>query len=437
VNNPRLYAVKTLQAVIDNGRSLDTLLFDVSSAITDERDQSLAKALVYGVLRHYYRLDELAGRLLKQPFKQKDRDVLMLILLGLFQLQYHRAPGYAVVSESVGAAAALGKAWAKGLVNAVLRNFLRQHEQLAKQPPKSDLSRYNAPDWIISRLRQDWPEDWLMLLQANQEQAPMTLRVNRNRIVPRDYLKQLAGAGLTGSPVEGRPEAVQLDTACEVERLPGFREGLVSVQDAAAQWAAPLLEPQAGDRVLDACAAPGGKTGHLLEYQPDIAELWALEVDAVRAEKISDTLQRLGFTGYPVTLRVADAVELDSWWDGRCFDRILLDAPCSATGVIRRHPDIPFLRREADIPVLAETQNRLLRALWRTLAPGGMLLYCTCSVFQEENERQINGFLGVTPDAAALPISLPQSVSCATGTQILSGSLGRDGFYYAGLIKAR
>ncbi|MBN1379239.1 MAG: 16S rRNA (cytosine(967)-C(5))-methyltransferase RsmB [Gammaproteobacteria bacterium] len=435
-DNPRILALKVLLAVIEHRHSLDQTLKENTKTVVAENNRSLIKALSYGVLRHYFHLQALTKLLLKHPVKAKDQDLLLLIMMGLFQLQHHRVPEYAVVSETVNTAVMLGKSWAKGLLNAVLRGYQRQREQLAGVALlQSDSARYNAADWIIKLLRQDWPQHWQALLQANSQQAPMVIRVNHAQIGRDAYLAQLAEAGLSAVAVSEQPMAVRLINACDVKELPGFEQGWFSIQDAAAQWAAPLLEIEKGQRVLDACAAPGGKTTHMLECQPELAQLVAVEIDAARVAKITDNLQRLGYANAPVELSIADAVELASWWDGRPFQRILLDAPCSASGVIRRHPDIQLLRRPTDIDALVDRQARLLRSLWKTLAPGGIMIYCTCSVFKAENEQQILAFLTETIDAEASGVTIPQSVECKVGTQILTGSLERDGFYYAKLVK--
>lgn len=433
--NPRLQALVVLLAVIGDGRSLDRSLDKVTQQLLDAKDQSLMKALVYGVLRDYYPLHELLKLLLSRPLKNKDRDLGLLIMMGLFQLQHHRVPEYAIVSETVGSVAALGKSWAKGLVNAVLRQYQRQHKELLDKICKTESARYSAPEWLIKRLQQDWPQDWQSLLQANNRQAPMVLRINMGQTNSRDYVMQLASSGIEANAVDQQPGALQLASACNVEVLPGFESGIVSVQDAAAQWAALLLDVQSGQRVLDACAAPGGKTLHILESQPDLVELVAVEIDESRASKISENLQRLSHKGAQVEIKIADICELGKWWDGKPFQRILLDAPCSGSGVIRRHPDIQLLRRVTDIDVLAKQQANLLRTLWMTLAPGGVLLYCTCSVFKVENEEQVLAFLGEMVDAEAVAIELPQARQCKVGVQILTGTQDRDGFYYAKLHK--
>lgn len=429
----RTGALAALLEVFEHGRSLDRALEDASGMAPRER--ALAHALAYGVIRDHLRLQAILDRLLDRPLKRRDRDVELLMLMGLFQLEHHRAPDYAVVSAAVDAAAARGKPWARGLINAVLRNFVRRRERLLAALPDTPELRYSTPAWMVERLRGDWPDHWQAVLAAGQTPGPMVLRVNLARLTRAEYLAALDEVGLSGRAADYAPGAVELDRPCEVERLPGFARGDVSVQDGAAQAAALLLGPVAGRSVLDACAAPGGKTLHLLESRPGPARLVAVESDAARARRIGENLARGRIDEGSVTIRVADAAELPAWWDGRPFDRVLLDAPCSGTGVIRRHPDIKLLRRPADVETLAGRQARLLASLWRTVAPGGVLLYCTCSVFRAENALQVERFLQAQADAGAAPLSVPGAAPDGPGAQILPGSENRDGFYYALLHK--
>jgi len=423
--NARQKALAVLQRVLSEGESLSTALPAIQ-ADTDPQERAFIQMLVYGVCRWYWRLEALLKPLLKKPLKAKDRDVQLLMLLGLYQLLDTRVPDYASVDAAV-KLVPRKKAWAAGLVNGVLRNFLRQREQLVQQLEHDPQGFYAHPRWIIERLQQDWPEHWQQVLQANNQQAPMVLRINRQKISRDDYLAQLSQPATPLALGQG----LELQQACEVSQLPGYQQGWFSVQDGGAQQAATLLDLQPGQRVLDACAAPGGKTCHMLELQPEL-QLLALDVSAQRLQRVQENLDRLGLSA---ELRCADAASPDDWWDGRPFDRILLDVPCSATGVIRRHPDIKLLRRADDIPRLVATQQQMLRRAWTLLAPGGRLLYATCSVFKAENEQQLAEFLRDTPDAEEIAIQADWGEAREHGRQILPGQQGMDGFYYGLLQK--
>jgi 16S rRNA (cytosine967-C5)-methyltransferase len=406
---------------------LDAALTEVASD-----DPALVQELSYGTLRWFHTLVALARQLLRKPLKARDQDVYALLLLGLYQLRAMRVAPHAAVDETVAAAGALGKGWARGLINACLRGYLRDRERLEQRVATEDAARYAHPPWLMERLRQTYPDDWASILDANNARPPLTLRVNLARGTRADYLAQLQAAGLGARATTLGDSGVVLTTPVAVAALPGFAEGRVSVQDAAAQQAAPLLELAPGQRVLDACAAPGGKTAQLLECCP-AADVTALDIDAVRVARIHDTLRRLKLTARVLT---ADALDVAVWWDGRAFDRILLDAPCSASGVIRRHPDIKLRRQPADLVKLAATQARLLDALWPTLTPGGKLLYVTCSCLPDENEQQIAAFLARRPDAMEEPLALGAGRARRHGWQCLPGEADGDGFYYARLAKA-
>jgi 16S rRNA (cytosine967-C5)-methyltransferase len=423
--NSRAVAADVLERVLVERRSLTEALAAFLPSLSAASDKAFVQALCYGVMRALPRLEFLLSQLAHRPIR--DPRVRILALLGLHQLACMAVKPHAAVSETVAA----GEAWAKPLLNAVLRAWQRQREALDALADVDPQAASAHPRWLIERFQTDWPEQAKALLEANNRQPPMTLRVNRLRANRADYLARLAEAGIAAQPHPFFPCALTLRQPCDVAALPGFGEGLVSVQDAAAQWAAGLLDPRPGQRVLDACAAPGGKAAHLLETCPEI-ELTALDVDAARAEKIASTFQRLGLRGAVVT---ADAAAPQSWWDGRPFQRILLDVPCSGTGVIRRHPDIKFLRRPEDIAQLAASQRRLLETLWPLLVPDGVLLYATCSVLREENTAQIGAFLRDHADAAEWPISDGPGIPDSHGRQILTGSEDMDGFYYARLRK--
>jgi 16S rRNA (cytosine967-C5)-methyltransferase len=395
-------------------------------------ERALAQELSYGALRWGPRLQAVLDRLLHKPLRDKDRDVLALLWVGLYQLIYSRVPEYAAVAGSVAASRALNKAWAAGLVNAVLRGFQKRRDALLTEVDRDDAAACAHPQWWLECLRAGRPADWRDIVAANNQRPPMTLRVNRRRGSRDDYMRMLTAAGLHATLAPHTGEGLVLDKPVDVAQLPGFHEGWVSVQDAAAQLAAQVLGPQPGERILDACAAPGGKTGHLLELQPALAELVAVDDDAARMARVEANLERLGLRA---SLVVEDAGAVQRWWDGVPFDRILLDAPCSGSGVIRRHPDIKYLRRAADIAVLAVEQRRLLTTLWPLVKPGGMLLYVTCSILPEEDELQVQSFVAEHDDVREQPLAVGWGRSLHHGRLILPGMEGMDGFYYAGLKK--
>ncbi len=383
------------------------------------QQRAAAQDMSYGTLRHYGRLQAVLFRLLQRPLN--DERVRCLLLVALYQLEYGMAPAHAVVDHAVRAAGRLRLPWAKGLVNAVLRNFLRRRADLLARLEEDEVARFSYPQWWIDKLRGQYPVHWQAMLEAGNQRPPMTLRVNRRRATVEAYVERLAAAGMAARPLGG--SAVMLEQPLPVDALPGFREGLVSVQDYGAQLAAPLLDLAAGMRVLDACCAPGGKTGHMLECAG--VAMTALDHDAARLERVRSNLERLGLAA---GLVVGDAAEPDGWWDGRPYHRILADVPCSASGIVRRHADIKWLRRPQDVEIFAAQQARMLHALWRLLANGGKLLYATCSVFVEENQRQIDAFLAERADARLLPLpglTDGQLLPCAE----------HDGFYYALLQK--
>lgn len=414
------------------GRSLGSTLEPGVGNLHDSRERAFARELCYGVLRWLPRLAAVLEQLLRRPLRERDVAVRVLLLMGLYQLLFLRVPAHAAVAATVRVARGLPQPWASGLVNAVLRTFQRERQRILAHIERDPAAVWAHPAWLIDEVRVAWPEDWRRVLAANNDHPPMTLRVNARRGTRRDYLQTLAGRGLTAYPAAYTDQGVTLAQPIEVERLPGFTEGLVSVQDGAAQLAAGLLGLQPGQRVLDACAAPGGKTAHLLEREPGLARLVAIDRDPARIPLLEDNLRRLGLVADVVC---ADATEPARWWDGVPFDRILLDAPCSATGVIRRHPDIKLHRRPADIAAVGAVQARLLDSLWPLLAPHGMLLYATCSILPQENRAQIEGFLARHADAHAPPTEVGWGRPGPPGRQILAGEDGMDGFYYAVLAK--
>ncbi len=422
----RAAAARVLGRVLDQGESLATALPTEGARLAPE-DRPLVQEICYGVLRLLPRLEGYAKALLERPIKRKERPIHHLLLVGLYQLEYLDIPPHAAVSATVEASVLLERQWARGLVNAVLRGFQRRREELLAQGDNDPTTRLNHPRWLLTQLTEAWPDDWEQIATQANNRPPMTLRVNLSRGSRADYLTRLEQAGIAAQATCHAPSGITLERPLAVERLPGFSDGDVSVQDEAAQLAAPLLEAAPGMRVLDACAAPGGKSGHLLELTPGI-ELTALDLDASRLARVGDNLARLQLQA---KLQVGDGANPSSWWDGRPFDRILLDAPCSGTGVIRRHPDIKWLRRATDIPALETQQAQLLAALWPLLAPGGLLVYATCSILPAENSRQIAAFLRTQRDAQPLPIVATWGRESGPGRQILPGENGMDGFFYA------
>jgi 16S rRNA (cytosine967-C5)-methyltransferase len=429
----RACAARVLVRVITDGRSLSDVLPAAVQPLADPRQRALVQELSYGTLRWYYRLDAVLQRLLQKPLKQRDADVRCVLLTGLYQLDQLAMPQRVAVNETVQATRTLKKQWASGLVNAVLRNYQRQGVELDEAVAAEEVASYAHPAWLIERLQSDWPRDWEHMLMANNERPPFSLRVNRRRMTRAEYMETLADQSLGAVPLEHTVTGVKLEKPVPVEILPGFAAGYVSVQDGAAQLAAGLLDLHPGQRVLDACAAPGGKTAHILESQRGLAMITAVDVEPGRLTRIGENLSRLSLHAELVQ---GDAGEPSAWWDGQAYDRILLDAPCSATGVIRRHPDIKLLRKPTDIAQLVSTQARLLQAMWPLLASGGMLLYCTCSVLADENSGQIASFLKTHADAAELPINAVWGRECRHGRQVFPGENEMDGFYFACLTKA-
>ena len=430
----RAVAAEIVDAVTTEGRSLDAAIADNESRVPSN-DRSLLRMLCYGVLRHHWQLEGWASELLARPLKRKDSAINALLSVGLYQLSDTRVPDHAAVSQTVEAARLLRRPKHAGLINACLRRF--QRDNLAGKSQLNEERRWNHPRWLIEAIKRDWPDDWEAILAANNERAPMWLRVNSSRQEAADYQGKLAAAGISADVLPGLPDALRMSNPTSVDELPGFAEGDASVQDAAAQIAARWLLSRTRGRILDACAAPGGKSGHLLEAGGSDIELTAVESDASRINSIRQNLDRLGRSA---TIIAADASKPGAWWDGRLFDGVLLDAPCSATGVIRRHPDIKLLRRGSDVEALRRLQGALLEALWPLLAPGGWLLYATCSTLAAENDSVVAAFLEGHDDAVEdemLPNNnirdLMRRKVC--GYQILPGTAGLDGFYYACLEK--
>jgi 16S rRNA (cytosine967-C5)-methyltransferase len=430
-SSARAAAALVIHSVRDRGRSLTDAL-EALVTLGDERDRPLVQALCYGVLRTLPRQEILVRSLLHKPLKGEDRDLEALILVGLYQLTDTRVPHHAAVAATVEATRVMGKAWAASLVNALLRRFQRERTQLLARANSAPEVHWLFPRWLLGRLQTAWPGHWREIVAASNAQAPMCLRVNRTRLTPAQYAQRLRAAGLRARPNADTSSGLALDRPVSTTALPGFAAGLVSVQDAGAQLAADLLEARPGDRVLDACAAPGGKSAHILERAWGNLDLTALDVDPVRLERVRDNLCRLGLSARVVQ---GDAAAPDGSWAQQRYNRILLDAPCSATGVIRRHPDVKWLRRDSDIPVLSALQARMLDAVWALLVPGGILLYATCSLLPEENEEQIRAFLDRQSDARIRQLEGRWGLARPFGRQTLPSEGGPDGFYYAAVTK--
>jgi 16S rRNA (cytosine967-C5)-methyltransferase len=434
--NARSLAAHAVARILREGVTLDAALKDALAA-ADPKLAPAVRSLSYGAVRGYYRHEAILRALLSAPVRSLDYLVRALLSVALYEVEDQRTPQYAVVDAAVETAKFTDAARAGGLINAVLRRYLRERQTLDAEIARNPATRHASPVWLADRLRADWPVRWTQLLAAGDSQAPMWLRVNPRHATAADYLETLRQAGI-GARAEVRvPQAVALDTPCDVHDLPGFAEGLVSVQDLGAQCVAFPLGLAAGQRVLDACAAPGGKTALIAEREPQLGSLTAVDIDRERLSRVQENLRRGGLNAELVN---GDAGAPAVWWDGTPFDRILLDAPCSALGVIRRHPDIRLRKSPSDIDKLPEVQKRLLTAVWGLLARGGRLVYATCTVTRSENRDLLAAFLRSTPDAVTVPaeswLGWPNLGEADDyGRQILPGEAGADGFYYAALTK--
>jgi len=428
----RVVASKILAKVFEEQQSLATLIPIELDMMADPRERALAQALCFGVIRHYYSLDFILSSLLEKKLKKKDSDIKALILIGLYQLDHMRTPAHAAVSASVESCKELKKTWAKNLVNAVLRRYQREHNKFPELIADNESAKNEHPTWLLDRLKDEYPQHWQSIIKENNLPPPMSLRVNTRKTDRDSYLEKLAAAGIEAHKSNFIQTGVVLTHPVGIEALPDFSEGHVSVQDLAAQLAIPLLQPQADERILDACSAPGGKLAQLLETLPTLQEVVAIEKEPHRFKKLENTLERLGLNA---TLIQNDARAVDDWWDKRLFDRILIDAPCSASGVIRRHPDIKYLRTAEDVRNITVVQAEILNALWPLLSKGGKLLYITCSVFKAENDEQIAAFTDKYNDANSIPIQASWGMATEYGRQILPGDKAMDGFYYAQLQK--
>ncbi|KTD79181.1 16S rRNA (cytosine(967)-C(5))-methyltransferase RsmB [Legionella waltersii] len=421
--NERLQAVNILVELLEKKASLSHLFLTFNAT-------PAAKEMCYGVCRHFFRLQAIADTLMKK--RPKDLDVCLVVYIGLYQLHYLKKPEYAAVKETVDLLRPIKKEWAKGLVNAVLRNFCRNTAELLRQLANEPNYLFGHPLWLSKRMQKDWPEQWPDIAKANNEHPPMTLRVNHQKNSVENYLKQLKSAGIEAIKHPIAEDAVNLLSPMDVTQLPGFVDGAVSVQDAAAQLAVNLLSLQPDQKVLDACCAPGGKTCHILEYEPSLNRCIALDIEEKRLDKVHENLQRLGLQA---DVRVGNATRPETWWDGQLFDRILLDAPCSAIGVIRRHPDIKLLRTPEEVEVVTQLQRDMLESLWPLLVPGGLMVYATCSILKEENEDQMKWFVAKHPNCQVEPIHCSWGRNTGYGVQILPGDYGMDGFFYCVLRK--
>ncbi len=433
--NTRAIAATIINDVITHHRSLSAVLEDPAKKLAHSSDGAHIKELCFGTLRWYYRLKAIAKCLLFKPIEKKNHDIFCLLLIGLYQLIYINTPEYAAVSETVSGAKALKKPWATGLLNKTLRRFIDEKERIIATVDRELSQRYAHPQWLLNKIKDAWPNDWKDILTANNCRAPMTLRINQQKTTREDYLALLKEKDIAANSIDELPFAVQLEEPTQTSALPKFKEGYCYVQDQAGQYAARLLDVKKGMRILDACAAPGSKTSLILETQPELEKLVAVDKDPIRLQKIKQNIERLQLPHQQLHLILADAAHTKQWWTGDPFDRILIDAPCSATGVIRRHPDIKLLRQEEDIQQQADQQIHLLNTLWPLLKKQGLALYSTCSVLPEENEKLIAKFLAKHNDAKSIPIELTHGIKLTHGHQILPTQNQMDGFYYALLVK--
>ncbi|PWI31824.1 16S rRNA (cytosine(967)-C(5))-methyltransferase [Vibrio albus] len=423
--NVRAAAARVLFQVVDKGQSLSSALPAAQQTIKP-RDHALLQEICYGALRFLPRLESVAGQLMDKPLTGKQRVFHHLILVGIYQLAFMRIPAHAAVGETVEGTKALKGPRLRGLINAVLRNYQRNQEELDALSVSHDAGKYGHPGWLLKTLQSAYPEQWESIVEANNSKAPMWLRVNHQHHNRDDYRTLLEQEGIEATTHAQATDALKLTAACDVSKLPGFEKGWVSVQDAAAQLSVDYLQPEDGELILDCCAAPGGKTAHILERTQN-CRVVAIDSDESRLKRVHENLKRLNITAQVIC---GDARKPEQWWEGEQFDRILLDAPCSATGVIRRHPDIKWLRRAEDIAALASLQSEIIDAMWQQLKPGGTMVYATCSIMPQENREQVSAFLNRTPDARLMLSEMDNP-----GRQILPGEDDMDGFYYAVLHK--
>ncbi|RLM20425.1 16S rRNA (cytosine(967)-C(5))-methyltransferase [Brenneria alni] len=423
--NLRSIAAKVVGKVVDHGQSLSNLLPTYQCDIAD-KDRALLQELCFGVLRVLPQLEWCIQQLMAKPLTGKQRPLHYLIMVGMYQLLYTRIPAHAALAETVEGAVAMKRPQLKGLINGVLRQFQRQQDELLQRVANNPI-RYLHPNWLLARIKHAYPEDWERIVEANNQRPPMWLRVNRLHHTRDEYLPLLEQEGIEALPHPDYPDAIRLSVPCAVNLLPGFTQGWVTVQDASAQGCIHWLSPQNGEHILDVCAAPGGKTTHILEAAPK-AHVLAVDIDDNRLKRVKENLQRLGLEA---ELKQGDGRHPERWYGDKRFDRILLDAPCSATGVVRRHPDIKWLRRDSDIAELALLQKEILNAIWPYLKTGGTLIYATCSIIPEENHQQIQAFLMCHADAELIGTGN----NSHPGIQKLPSPDDGDGFFYAKLVK--
>lgn len=430
--SPRLVAAAIAEAVFDQGQAADVAMDGRFGVMAEAKDRALTRRLVHGLMRDWPRAESVLNQLLQKPFKPKDRVVFFILAVALSELLEGKEPEHAIVHSAVEASRLAPAPHLAKLVNAILRRFLRERSNFERAWAAHPAMVFGYPAWLIHAIQQDWPDRWAEVLAQGNASPPLTLRVNRRHWSREKAMEALSAVGMDASAMAVVSDGVMLAHRQAIRDIPQFMEGGWSVQDASAQWAVDWLQLESGQRVLDACAGPGGKAAHCLE-RADI-DLLAIDNDAKRLDEVAQGFDRLGLKARCL---VADASDPDAWWDGVGFDRILIDAPCSATGVIRRHPDIRWLRQPGDLDSLIRTQQAILTSLWPLLKPGGILVYVTCSVLAGENHHQIQRFLETHDDATVLPpiagsASAPGQ-AMPVGWQVLPGEHHWDGFYFARL----
>ncbi len=429
MSNSRAIAATIIEEVCYQGVSLSDAFLNPELK-PHANDYGFIKEICFGTIRYWISLQALLKDLLKTPLKPEDKDIECLLCVGLYQLIYMNVPDYALVNETVTATRVLEKSWASALVNKILHMAIEKNNEGVLKT-RGITAQYAHPNWIIEKTKMAWPNDWEKILTANNQKAPLFLRVNKTKTTIENFEKLLSEQNIIYERVADLPYALLLPAPLPVEKIPGFQEGLFSVQDVSGQKVIDYLDIKSGQSILDACAAPGGKATHILEFCHDIKKYVGVDIHKTRLKKVSDNLKRLQLPKRNVTLIAEDICNVNAWWDGDYFDRILVDAPCSATGVIRRHPDIKILRKKTDIKSLAQQQLKILESVWPTLNKSGKLIYTTCSIFPDENENVVDSFLSSHLDAKIIPIDNSWGICLKYGQQVLTGERDRDGFYYA------